>query len=30
MPGEPNYKNKKHEKAMKAPVDQDALRRAGL
>jgi hypothetical protein len=34
MPGEPRYdneyKNKQHEKAMKAPVDpSDAIRKAG-
>tara|TARA_B100000941_G_C28169718_1_gene381590 strand:+ start:284 stop:388 length:105 start_codon:yes stop_codon:yes gene_type:complete len=33
MPGEPRYdneyKNKKLEKAMKAPIDQDAIRKAG-
>ena len=31
MPGElRKYKNAQHEKAMKAPIDQDALRKAGL
>jgi len=31
MPGElRQYKNAQHEKAMKAPIDQDALRKAGL
>ena len=33
MPGElkkdMDYKNEKHEKAMKAPIDQDAIRKAG-
>jgi hypothetical protein len=30
-PGElRQYKNARHEKAMKAPIDQDALRKAGL
>ena len=33
MTGEPRYdneyKNKQHEKAMKAPIDQDAIRKAG-
>jgi hypothetical protein len=31
MPGElRKYKNAQHEKAMKAPIDQDAIRKAGL
>jgi hypothetical protein len=31
MPGElRQYKNAQHEKAMKAPIDQDAIRKAGL
>jgi hypothetical protein len=31
MPGElREYKNAQHEKAMKAPIDQDELRKAGL
>ena len=37
MPGEPNfkmpkrhYKNEQLDKAMKAPIDQDALRKAGM
>ena len=33
MPGEPRYdneyKNEQHEKAMKQPIDQDAIRKAG-
>jgi len=29
MRGELKYKNEQHEKAMKAPVDQDKIRKAG-
>ena len=27
--GKPKYKNTQHEKAMKSPIDQDAIRKAG-
>jgi hypothetical protein len=29
MRGELKYKNEQHEKAMKAPIDQDKIRKAG-
>jgi hypothetical protein len=29
MRGELKYKNEQHEKAMKAPIDEDRIRKAG-